>query len=82
MTVLCNRPRRQNYEKKTRVLSGSLLPEEIINKWVGLDGGSIVEAVTDTVKNGEILGPQVRYYFSSLKYEAPKVAQALHRAGN
>ena len=50
-------------KRKTRDLPGALLPEEILNKWVGLDEGSIVEAVTDTVKKntGEILGPQVRY---------------------
>lgn len=69
-------------KRKTRVLPGALLPEEILNKWVGLDEGSIVEAVTDTVKKntGEILGPQVRYYISSLRYDAPNVEQVLHRA--
>ena len=38
-------------------------------------------AVTDTVKKntGEILGPQVRYYISSLRYDAPNVEQVLHR---
>ena len=46
-------------KRKIRVLPGALLPEEILNKWVGLDEGSIVEAVTDTVKKntGGILGP-------------------------
>ena len=69
-------------KRKTRVLPGSLLPKEIRNKWVGLEEGSIVEAVTDTVKKrtGEILEPQVRYYISSLRYEAPNVEQVLHRA--
>lgn len=37
-------------KSKTRVLRGTLLSEEILNKWVGLDEGLIVEAVTDTVK--------------------------------
>ena len=41
-----------------------------------------MEDVTDTVKKntGEILGPQVRYYISSLRYDAPNVEQVLHRA--
>ena len=40
-----------------------------------------MEAVTDTVKKttGDILEPQVRYYVSSLRYDAPNVEQVLHR---
>ena len=69
-------------KRKTRVLPGSLLPKEIRDKWVGLEEGSIVETVTDTVRKStsEILEPQVRYYISSLRYEAPNVEQVLHRA--
>ena len=69
-------------KRKTRVLPGNLVPKEILNKWIGLGKGSIVEAVTDTLKknNGEILEPQVRYYISSLRYDAPNVEQALKRA--
>ena len=41
-----------------------------------------MQAITDTVKKttGEILEPQVRYYVSSLRYDAPNVEQVLHRA--
>ena len=41
-----------------------------------------MEAATDTVKKNtrEILGPQVRYYISSLRYDAPNLEQILHRA--
>ncbi|WP_370858172.1 ISAs1 family transposase [Parasutterella sp.] len=69
-------------KRKTRVLPGSLLPKEIRDKWVGLEEGSIVETVTDTVRKStsEVLEPQVRYYISSLRYEAPNVEQVLHRA--
>lgn len=69
-------------KRKTRVLPGSLLPKEIRDKWVGLEEGSIVETVTDTVRKStsEVLVPQVRYYISSLRYEAPNVEQVLHRA--
>ena len=41
-----------------------------------------METVTDTVRKStsEVLEPQVRYYISSLRYEAPNVEQVLHRA--
>ncbi len=41
-----------------------------------------METVTETVRKStsEVLEPQVRYYISSLRYEAPNVEQVLHRA--
>lgn len=69
-------------KRKTRVLPARLLPREIVEKWIGLEEGCIVEAITDTVvkKSGEILEPQVRYYLSSLRFEAQNVEEVLQRA--
>lgn len=69
-------------KRKTQVLPANLLPREIVQRWVGLEEGCIVKAVTDTVvKNtGEILEPQVRYYISSLRFESRNVETALQGA--
>lgn len=65
-----------------KVLPAKLLIPQLSEKWIGLEEGCIVQAVTRSVnkKTGVAREPQIRYYITSLRYDTQYIAEVLMRA--
>ena len=62
--------------RKISVLPGSCLPVALLKKWTGLDEGTIIKAVTESINKttGEISSLD-RYYISSLNVLGARIAK-------
>lgn len=65
-----------------KVLPAKLLIPNLTEKWIGLEEGCIVQAITRSVnkKTGISAEPMVRYYIASLRYDTQYISEVLMRA--
>lgn len=65
-----------------KALPASLLIPQLSEKWIGLEEGCIVQAITRSVnkKTGVAREPKIRYYITSLRYDTQYISEVLMRA--